>query len=187
MWRLQFLEYLRILHLKFQKDRTKIEVVLSLPCWLSQFSWDSQQGRVRTTSILVQAFWNFKLKVLKYSRSCSLHNTLIPWSLKNPESPNIHIWTTFYHGVCGEIHLYVFYSFVMCSADVRGPKQCWCLWQEPFFQLTYPIFCLLPSWLVNPRGYFYHHPFGSSRDRVSVKVLIKIPAMGCFYGLQSEI
>ena len=76
LWRLQFLEYLRTLHLKFQKARTKIEVVLSLPCWLSQLNWDSQQGR--TTSILVQAFWNFKRKILKYSRNCSLHNTLIP-------------------------------------------------------------------------------------------------------------
>ena len=60
LWRLQFLEYLRTLRLKFQ------------------FSWDSQQGRLRTTSILVRAFWNFKLKVLKYSKNCSLHNTLIP-------------------------------------------------------------------------------------------------------------
>ena len=34
--------------------------------------------RVRTTSILVRAFWNFKLKVLKYSRNCSLQYTLIP-------------------------------------------------------------------------------------------------------------
>ena len=49
LWRLQFLEYLR----------TLIEVVLSLPCWLSQLN---------------RAFWNFKLKVLKYSRTCSLHN-----------------------------------------------------------------------------------------------------------------
>ena len=46
--------------------------------WLSQFSCDSQQGRLRTTSILVRAFWNFKCKVLKYSRNCSHHNTLIP-------------------------------------------------------------------------------------------------------------
>ena len=81
-WSLQFMGYLRTLRLKFQKARTKIEVVLSLPCWLSQLNWDSHQGRVRTTSILVRAFWNFNLKVLKYSRSCSLHNTLIPWSLK---------------------------------------------------------------------------------------------------------
>ena len=51
-----------------------------LPCWLSQLNWDSQQGRLRTTSKLVRAFWNFKL---------SLHNTLIPWSLKNPKSPNV--------------------------------------------------------------------------------------------------
>ena len=37
-------------------------------CPESQFSWDSQQGRVRTTSILV----------LIYSINCNLHNTLIP-------------------------------------------------------------------------------------------------------------
>ena len=72
LWSLQFLGYLRTLSLKFQKARTKIEVVLALPCWLSQFSWDSRQGRVRTTSILVWAvwaFWNFKL----LNRNCSLH------------------------------------------------------------------------------------------------------------------
>ena len=57
LWRLQFLEYLGTLCLKFQKARTKIEVVLSLPCWLSQFSWDSQQGRLRTTSSLVRAYY----------------------------------------------------------------------------------------------------------------------------------
>ena len=35
---LQFHWCLRTLSLKFQKARTKIEVFLSLPCWLSQFS-----------------------------------------------------------------------------------------------------------------------------------------------------
>ena len=35
-WLIQFLEYLRTLSLKFQKARTKIEVVLALPSWLSQ-------------------------------------------------------------------------------------------------------------------------------------------------------
>jgi hypothetical protein len=34
-WLIQFLEYLRTLSLKFQKARTKIGVVLALPCWLS--------------------------------------------------------------------------------------------------------------------------------------------------------
>ena len=34
--------YLRTLSLKFQKTRTKIEVVLTLPCWLSQFSLEMQ-------------------------------------------------------------------------------------------------------------------------------------------------
>ena len=37
-WKLQFLGYLRTLSLKLQKARTKIEVVLTLPCWLSQLS-----------------------------------------------------------------------------------------------------------------------------------------------------
>ena len=37
------------------------------------------------------AFWNFKLNVLKYLRNCKLHNTLIPWILKNPVSPNEHV------------------------------------------------------------------------------------------------
>ena len=70
LWRLQCLEYLRTLRLKFQKARTKIEVVLSLPCWLSQLNWVSQQGRLRTTSILVWSFWIFKyLDTLKSEKS----------------------------------------------------------------------------------------------------------------------
>ena len=69
------LEYLRTLSLKCQKARTKSEVVLTLPCWLSQFS------------ILVRAFWHFKHRVLKYSKNCSLHNTLIPNFVK---PPNVH-------------------------------------------------------------------------------------------------
>ena len=46
------------------------------------FSWDSQQDRLRTTSMLVRAFWNFKLKVLNYPRNCIFHNILIPNSVK---------------------------------------------------------------------------------------------------------
>ena len=42
--RLQFLEYLRTLSLKFQKARTKIEVVLTLPCWLSLPTRQSQEN-----------------------------------------------------------------------------------------------------------------------------------------------
>ena len=88
-WRLQFLGYLRTLSLKFQEVWTKIEVVLTswLPCWLSQLNWFSQQGKVRITSILVWAFWNFKLKVLKYSKNCSFQYTLIPWSLRKCDTP----------------------------------------------------------------------------------------------------
>ena len=67
-----------LLSLQFQKATSKIGVFLPLHCWLSQFSWDSQQGRARKNSILVRAFWNFKLKVLLYLRNCRLHATLIP-------------------------------------------------------------------------------------------------------------
>ena len=56
-----------------------------------EFSWDSQQGRLRTTSILIRAFWNFKRKVLKYSRNCSLHSTLIP----NLVKPLMYIYEHF--------------------------------------------------------------------------------------------
>ena len=62
-WNPQFLGYLRTLSLEFQKVTSKIEVFLSLPCWLSQFS---KLGRDRKTSFLVLAFWNFKVTVLKY-------------------------------------------------------------------------------------------------------------------------
>ena len=61
------------LSLKFKNARTRIEVFLSLSCRLSQLNWDSRQGRARTTSILVRAFWNFKLPeevFLQYSRNC---------------------------------------------------------------------------------------------------------------------
>ena len=44
-------------------------------------------GQTRTTSIWVQAFGNFKLKVPKYSRNCSLQYTLIPPLLSNPTAP----------------------------------------------------------------------------------------------------
>ena len=59
--------------------------------WAVSANWDSQQGRHRTTLILVRAFWNFKLKVLKYSRNCSLHATLIP-NLVKPLSMYYVIW-----------------------------------------------------------------------------------------------
>ena len=69
-WSLQFLGYLRTLSLKFQKART----------------------RARKTSSLLVAFWNSKLKVLKYPRNCSLHATLILKVLKNPESANLLVF-----------------------------------------------------------------------------------------------
>ena len=73
VWYLQFLGYLRTLSLKFQKATSKIEVFLSLPCCLSQTANRTEPGK---TSILVLAFWNFKLKVLKYPSNCRLQDTL---------------------------------------------------------------------------------------------------------------
>ena len=62
-WSLQFLGYLR----------TKIEVFLSLPFWLSQ--------------MLVLAIWSFKVKVLKYQWNFRPNATLIS---KFGETPNLH-------------------------------------------------------------------------------------------------
>ena len=68
---------------------SKIEVFLSLPSWPSQFQ-QSQQGRDRKTLILVLAFWNFKLKVLKYQLNFGPHcqATIIS---KFGETPNIYM------------------------------------------------------------------------------------------------
>ena len=79
VWSLQILGDLRTLSLKFQKARTKIEVFLSLPCWLSQLNWDSQEGRVRTTSNLVWAFWNLNLRSSNNPKAVAF---TIPWYLE---------------------------------------------------------------------------------------------------------
>ena len=44
-----------------------------------KLSWVCPVGCLSLAQFL-SAFWNFKLKVLKYSKNCSLHNNLIPWS-----------------------------------------------------------------------------------------------------------
>ena len=67
--------------LKFQKARTKIEVVLTLPCWLSQ------------------------QKVL----NCRFEYTLIPWSLKNVTHPNLYsqrrILFLYFNSYCISFHI----------------------------------------------------------------------------------
>ena len=82
---LKFHWYLRSLSLILQEPGTKIEVFLSLPCWLSRL-----------------AFWNLKLKVLKYPKNCNnqrrflispirasiwnvFYQILLPWSNNWPE------------------------------------------------------------------------------------------------------
>ena len=72
-----FWGYLRILSLKFQKARTKID---------------------------------FKLKVLKYSRNCSLHNTLIP-NLVKP-LPYILLFRT--SDLINKIHFEIVGPFYIC-------------------------------------------------------------------------
>ena len=74
LWRLQFLMYLRTLRLKFQKTRTKIEVVMSLPCRLSQLKWDSGQLQ----------FWSESFEILNV-RSSNIPGAVaftIPWYLE---------------------------------------------------------------------------------------------------------
>ena len=74
-----FLGCLRTLSLKFQKATSKIEVFLALPCWLIQFSCDSEMGRGRKTSILVrgQTFWKGYLPNLL--ETTLLHQISVCW------------------------------------------------------------------------------------------------------------
>ena len=65
-----------------------------------KLSWVCPVGCL-STSILVRAFWNFKCKVLKYSKNYSLHNTLIP----NLVKPLMYIPT------------YICYFFDKCQAS----------------------------------------------------------------------
>ena len=46
----------------------------------------------RKSPILVPAFWNFKLKVLKYPKNCRLHATLIPNLVKPLNCTYVHAW-----------------------------------------------------------------------------------------------
>ena len=78
LWSLQFLGYFRTLSLKFQKATSKIEVVLALPCWLSQFSWDrADSGQLQ--------FWSEPFEILNV-RSSGTPETVaftIPWYLED--------------------------------------------------------------------------------------------------------
>ena len=61
LWRLQVLEYLKTLHLKFQKAQTKIEVVLSLPCWLSQLNfWLEHTSSLKPYYIIGKNSWKIE-------------------------------------------------------------------------------------------------------------------------------
>ena len=110
-WSLQFLGYLRNLSLKFQKAMTKIG--------------SAQLGRVRKTPILVWTFWNFKLKVLNYSRNCILHATLIP----NLVKPLLYI---LFQSIDWKIH-HQKSRFIICSLKAK-------LWWEISCQ---NIYCVL--------------------------------------------
>ena len=61
-----------------------------LKFWLPQLNWDSQQGRDRKTPILVLAFWNFKVKVLKCQWNFRPQATVI-WNLVKPLQDTLQI------------------------------------------------------------------------------------------------
>ena len=65
----------------------KIEVLLYLPCLV--VGLQPKQGRDWKTSILLVAFSNFKLKVLKYQWNFRPHTTVI---LKFGDTPKVGIW-----------------------------------------------------------------------------------------------
>ena len=72
LWRLQFLKYLRTLRLKFQKARIKIEVVLSLPCWLSQYCHNKLYQSLSDLECILVIFWHrkFAIIIVAYWNQC---------------------------------------------------------------------------------------------------------------------
>ena len=88
---------------------------------VSRYCEDSQQGRLRTTSILVRAFWNFKLKVLKYSRNCSLPNVHHKYMC----TPKVLKWNKKinYSSIYPALHIQEFGSVGLNST--KSLKICW--------------------------------------------------------------
>ena len=136
-WQYTYIRWFRIFQTSRYQGIVKVtrsgvfeDLKLKISEGSDKFSLDSKLGRLRTTSILIRAFWNFKLKVLICSRSCSLPNTLIPWSLKNPESPSIHVRLksyTFYYFIERlftyiRFNLSTHYSFWLSSYILTRPK-----------------------------------------------------------------
>ena len=69
--------YLRTLSLKFQKAQTKIEVVLSLPCWLSQLNWRTVFVKIlKRLSLSLSAYLCIHFYWLSWLRQAS-HRKLI--------------------------------------------------------------------------------------------------------------
>ena len=70
----------------------------------------------------ISAFWNFKLKVLKYPTNCRLHATLIQKVLKNPESAKIHTYFQIRSTIFGFWQQFLWPSVVgtECTEDALG-------------------------------------------------------------------
>ena len=68
--------YLRTLSLKIQKARTKIEAVLSLPWWLSQFSWYFDTKLLTHPNVLRLFRWVIDFSFLAYKTTRCLNNIL---------------------------------------------------------------------------------------------------------------
>ena len=93
--------------------------------------WDSQQGSDRKTSILLVAFWNFKLKALKYPSICRLHATLILNLVKplvylhtSNAFAKCHISSTIWimHDVCKSVA--AIYQYVFIGSGCKGARGC---------------------------------------------------------------
>ena len=91
-----------------------------------KFSWDSQQGRDKKTSILVLAFQNFKLQLLKHKWNFRIHATVI-WNLVKSLNCICSDWYEIPCNMC-------FFMFP--------------LWAKVRSQLSH-LKGLLPSWTVS--------------------------------------
>ena len=128
-----------------------------LCCVGCQFSWHSQEGRGRKTSILVLAFWNFKLKVLKYQWNFVRRFTVatLNFDLKIVEAPKyLYIHFCFFfrdNGITIQILKYQLYSegfmfiLVLFMVIYRNRTAI----EDPLFLFNFVIFVIQPLFYLN--------------------------------------
>ena len=101
------------------------DFALSLPCWLSQFSWDSQQSRdVATSGRNKNAFFIKPILFLYYEKSLLSSNLNSKLFSFHRVKPNLHTYMDLlylWHGFNIPIFTKVSWCYVQASVGCKNP------------------------------------------------------------------